>query len=94
MQEYWHDMKFWWPHNEAIIATLLAYQLTGDSDTRHGTHKYTTGPTTIFPIGNMANGTATYIAMVASACRSKATSGKGLSTCPACSWSAGSCWRR
>ena len=29
--EYWHDMKFWWPHNEAIIATLLAYQLTGNS---------------------------------------------------------------
>jgi N-acylglucosamine 2-epimerase len=29
VQEYWHDMKFWWPHNEAIIATLLAYQLTG-----------------------------------------------------------------
>ena len=30
VQEYWHDMKFWWPHNEATIATLLAYQLTGD----------------------------------------------------------------
>ena len=30
VQEYWHDMKFWWPHNEAIIATLLAYSLTGD----------------------------------------------------------------
>ena len=29
--EYWHDMKFWWPHNEAIIATLLAWQLTGDA---------------------------------------------------------------
>jgi N-acylglucosamine 2-epimerase len=28
--EYPHDMKLWWPHNEAIIATLLAYQLTGD----------------------------------------------------------------
>ena len=28
--EYWQDMKFWWPHNETIIATLLAYQLTGD----------------------------------------------------------------
>jgi N-acylglucosamine 2-epimerase len=28
--EYWHDMKFWWPQNEAIIATLLAYQITGD----------------------------------------------------------------
>jgi N-acylglucosamine 2-epimerase len=29
--EYWHDMKFWWPHNEAIIATLLALELTGDA---------------------------------------------------------------
>lgn len=30
VQEYWHDMKFWWPQNEAIIATLLAHELTGD----------------------------------------------------------------
>ena len=30
VQEYWQDMKFWWPHNEAIIATLLAYTLTGE----------------------------------------------------------------
>jgi N-acylglucosamine 2-epimerase len=30
VQEYWHDMKFWWPHDETIIATLLAYELTGD----------------------------------------------------------------
>lgn len=30
VQEYWHDMKFWWPHNEAIIATLLAYTITGE----------------------------------------------------------------
>ncbi|MEO5591359.1 MAG: AGE family epimerase/isomerase [Chitinophagaceae bacterium] len=29
VQEYWQDMKFWWPHNEAIIATLLAYLMTG-----------------------------------------------------------------
>lgn len=29
VQEYWQDMKFWWPHNEVIIATLLAYVLTG-----------------------------------------------------------------
>jgi N-acylglucosamine 2-epimerase len=29
--EYYHDMKFWWPHNEAIIATLLAHQLTGEA---------------------------------------------------------------
>lgn len=31
VQEYWHDMKFWWPHCEALIATLLAWTLTGDS---------------------------------------------------------------
>lgn len=30
VQEYWHDMKFWWPHCETIIATLLAFQLTGN----------------------------------------------------------------
>jgi N-acylglucosamine 2-epimerase len=30
VQEYWHDMKFWWPHCEAIIATLLAWKLTGN----------------------------------------------------------------
>ncbi len=24
------DMKLWWPHNEAILATLYAYRLTGD----------------------------------------------------------------
>lgn len=31
LQEYWHDMKFWWPHDEAIIATLSAHLLTGDA---------------------------------------------------------------
>lgn len=30
VQEYWHEMKFWWPHCEAIIATLLAWKLTGE----------------------------------------------------------------
>ncbi|MEZ5324916.1 MAG: AGE family epimerase/isomerase [Verrucomicrobiales bacterium] len=43
VQEYWHDMKFWWPHNEAEIATLLAYQLTGHekyADWHHQVHTY------------------------------------------------------
>ncbi|MEZ6092645.1 MAG: AGE family epimerase/isomerase [Pirellulaceae bacterium] len=31
VQEYWHDMKFWWPHNETIVATLKAFQLTGNA---------------------------------------------------------------
>lgn len=30
VQEYWQDMKFWWPQNETIIATLLAYLMTGN----------------------------------------------------------------
>ena len=30
VQEYWHDMKFWWPHNEVIVATFLAFHITGD----------------------------------------------------------------
>jgi N-acylglucosamine 2-epimerase len=30
VQEYWHDMKFWWPHNELINASLLASVLTGE----------------------------------------------------------------
>ncbi len=28
--EYWQDMKFWWPQNEALIATLLAWQVSGN----------------------------------------------------------------
>lgn len=31
VQEYWHNMKFWWPHDEALIAMVLAYKLTGES---------------------------------------------------------------
>ncbi|MDF2188741.1 AGE family epimerase/isomerase [Paraflavitalea sp. CAU 1676] len=38
VQEYWQDMKFWWPHNETIIATLLAYLLTGE-EKYAGMHK-------------------------------------------------------
>ena len=29
-QDYAHDMKFWWPRTEAIIASLYAYQATKD----------------------------------------------------------------
>lgn len=30
-QDYSQDMKFWWPQTEAIIATLCAYEATGDT---------------------------------------------------------------
>ena len=29
-QDYSQDMKFWWPQTEAIIATLYAFEATGD----------------------------------------------------------------
>jgi len=31
VQEYWQNMKFWWPHDEALIATLMAHRATGDA---------------------------------------------------------------
>ncbi len=31
VQEYWHSMKFWWPHCEALIASLLCYLSTGQT---------------------------------------------------------------
>ncbi|NLD33402.1 MAG: N-acylglucosamine 2-epimerase [Clostridiales bacterium] len=29
-EAYEHDMKLWWPHNEGLIASLMAYRDTGD----------------------------------------------------------------
>lgn len=34
VEAYEHDMKLWWPHNEAIIASLMLYQATGDEKYR------------------------------------------------------------
>ena len=33
------DMKFWWPHNEALYASLLAYQMTGEEKYAQWFHK-------------------------------------------------------
>jgi N-acylglucosamine 2-epimerase len=37
--EYAHDMKLWWPHTEAIVATLLAHQLTGEDTYERWHHR-------------------------------------------------------
>ena len=29
-EAYEHDMKLWWPHNEALIASLMMYRDSGD----------------------------------------------------------------
>lgn len=34
-QDYSQDMKFWWPQTEAIIATLYAYEATGNEKYLH-----------------------------------------------------------
>lgn len=42
--QYEWDMKLWWPHTEALYATLLAYHLTGDdkwADWFEKIHDYT-----------------------------------------------------
>jgi len=42
--QYEWDMKLWWPHTEALYATLLAYHLTGDNrwaDWHEKIHEYT-----------------------------------------------------
>lgn len=31
VQDYSQDMKFWWPQTEAVIASLYAYKLTGNT---------------------------------------------------------------
>jgi len=44
VQEYWHDMKFWWPQAETIIATLLAFRITQDPkylERHHLIHEWT-----------------------------------------------------
>lgn len=30
VEAYEHDMKLWWPHNEAVIASLMLYKHTGN----------------------------------------------------------------
>ena len=34
VEAYEHDMKLWWPHNEAIIASLMLYRHTGNEKYR------------------------------------------------------------
>jgi len=34
VEAYEHDMKLWWPHNEAMIASLMLYRYTGKEQYR------------------------------------------------------------
>ncbi|MBE6696208.1 MAG: N-acylglucosamine 2-epimerase [Ruminococcaceae bacterium] len=41
IEAYEHDMKLWWPHNEAIIASLMLYRETGEEKYRDWFEKIT-----------------------------------------------------
>jgi N-acylglucosamine 2-epimerase len=81
VQEYWQDMKFWWPHNEVIIATLLAYTITGDA-------KYAKWHKMVHDYAyanfhDTANGLAIFTAMARLPSRPKETCLRARSTCRA-----------
>ncbi len=48
-QDYSQDMKFWWPQTEAIIATLYAYQASGDKKYLEMHHKISEWTYKMFP---------------------------------------------
>lgn len=60
-QDYAHDMKFWWPQTEAIIATLYAYQATKDENIWLCINKSVIGLMPISLIRNLVNGTVIFI---------------------------------
>lgn len=83
-QEYWHDMKFWWPQCEAIIATLYAYEATGDPkylEMHKQINEYTYAR---FQTRNTANGSAISITTGRSRSRQRETCTKVRSIFPGC----------
>lgn len=55
-QDYAHDMKFWWPQTEAIIATLYAYQATKNEKYLASINRSVTGLMPIFLTQSLVNG--------------------------------------
>ena len=87
-------MKFWWPHNEAIIATLLAWQLTGEAKYARWHQLVHDWAYAHFPdplygewFGYLHRDGTVSTPL-------KGNMWKGPSTCRGCSGTAGSGWRR
>ena len=38
-EAYEHDMKLWWPHDEILIASMMAYRDTGDENVLRLVHQ-------------------------------------------------------
>ena len=81
VQEYWQDMKFWWPHNEVIIATLLAHTMTAMRNMQLGTKWYMIMRTANSMMQQTENGLGTYIVTVVLRKQQKETCSKDRFIC-------------
>ena len=69
VQEYWHDMKFWWPHNEAIIvATRLVPDRRGKIR-HHAPIGDTIGHMPVLLTKSMGSGTVNFTGTAGFPCR-------------------------
>lgn len=87
------DQKLWWVHIETLITMLKGYQLTGNAkclEWFERVHEYVWSH---FADPNTPSGLATSTAAARCCSRSRAASGKAVSTCHAASSSAGKYWR-
>ena len=88
------DMKYWWPHTEAIYATLLAYALTGLGTYEQWFERALDWSLAHFPDREHGEWFGYSTATAQSRWTSRATTGKARSTCRAPSSTATCCWRR
>ena len=72
------DQKLWWPHAEALYATLYAHYLTGEARYLEWFEKIMPGPSATFRTRNTASGSATCIGTARCCCRLKGNNWKGF----------------
>ena len=56
VEAYEHDRKLWWPHNEAVIASLMLYKKTGEKNILRILKFSSTMRFRLFPTPSTANG--------------------------------------
>lgn len=92
-EAYEHDMKLWWPHNEILIASLMAYRDTKDPYYLNWFEKTWSTAKRILRMRNTANGTDICGGTESRPClRPREVPSKVRSTClAACRWRT-NCW--
>lgn len=83
-EAYEHDMKLWWPHNEILIASLMAYRDTKDEKYLEWFSKRRSTAKPVLRTTSAANGTVICAGTASPPSRrAKAARSKGLSMCRA-----------